>query len=128
MGNAVNGRTLAKAIAQRDAYAITFDRIFDNVSEILTPVVPIPLKANTNIGGHDLSPEDASLVSRFNMPVNIARTPSLTMPCGFTDDGAPVGFQLVARRLHEQQLLNLGAAYQSITPWHRAHPKDSRPS
>jgi amidase len=123
LGNAVSGRVLAEANAQRDAYAIAFDRLFDDVSAVLTPVIPIPLPANTNIGGGDLSPEQGLLVMRFNAPVDLARTPSLTMPCGFTEDGAPVGFQLVARRLQETRLLDLGAAYQGATEWHGAHPR-----
>jgi len=122
LGNAVSGRVLADANAVRDAYAIALDRLFDDVTAILTPVVPIPLAANTNIGGEDLSSEDGLLVVRFNLPVDMARVPSLTMPCGFTNDRAPVGFQLVARRLHEARLLDLGAAYQSATEWHEAHP------
>jgi amidase len=126
VGNAVSGRVLADANAVRDAYAIAFDRLFDEVSAVLTPVVPIPLAANTNIGGSDLSPEQGLLVMRFNLPVDMARTPSLTMPCGFTDDGAPVGFQIVARRLHESRLLDLGAVYQNTTDWHEKHPRMGR--
>ncbi len=122
-GNAVTGRALAEANAVRDAYAIAFDRLFDDVSAVLTPVIPIPLPANTNLGRNDLTPEQALLVMRFNMPVDMARAPSLTMPCGFTDDGGPVGFQLVGRRLDESQLFDLGAAYQSVTEWHQAHPR-----
>jgi amidase len=122
-GNAVTGRALAEANAVRDAYAIAFDRLFDDVSAVLTPVIPIPLPANTNLGGNDLTPEQALLVMRFNMPVDMARAPSLTMPCGFTDDGGPVGFQLVGRRLDESKLFDLGAAYQSVTEWHQAHPR-----
>ena len=122
-GNSVSGRALAEANAVRDAYAIAFDRLFDDVSAVLTPVIPIPLPANTNLGGSDLSPEQGLLIMRFNLPINMARAPSLTMPCGFTDDGAPVGFQLVARRLHEARLLELGAAYQGATDWHLAHPR-----
>lgn len=123
IGNAVSGRALADANAVRDAYAIAFDRLFDDVSAVLTPVIPIPLAANTNLGGSDLSPEQALAVMRFNLPVDMARTPSLTMPCGFTEDGAPVGFQIVARRLHETRLIDLGAAYQSATDWHERHPQ-----
>jgi amidase len=123
IGNAVSGRVLADANAVRDAYAIAFDRLFDDVSAVLTPVVPIPLPANTNIGGSDLSPEQGLLVMRFNLPVDMARTPSLTMPCGFSDDGAPVGFQIVARRLHEARLFDLGAVYQGATDWHKKHPR-----
>jgi amidase len=122
IGNSVSGRVLAEANAARDAYAIAFDRLFDEVSAVLTPVVPIPLRADTKIGGADLSPEEGLLVMRFNLPVDMARTPSLTMPCGFTEDRAPVGFQLVARRLHDADLLDLGAAYQAATKWHDAHP------
>jgi amidase len=123
LGNAVTGRVLAEANATREAYAIAFDRLFDKVSAVLTPVIPIPLPANTNLGGSDLTPEQGLLVMRFNIPVDMARTPSLTMPCGFTDDGGPVGFQLVARRLGEAQLFDLGAAYQGLTEWHLAHPR-----
>lgn len=126
LGNAVSGRALAEANATRDTYAIAFDRLFDDVSAVLTPVIPIPLPANTKLGGADLSPEQGLLIMRFNLPVNMARTPSLTLPCGFTDDGAPVGFQLVARRLHETRLLELGAAYQGATEWHRTHPRLGR--
>jgi amidase len=122
LGNAVSGRELAEANAVRDAYTIAFDRLFDDVTAILTPVVPIPLPANTNIGGEDLSSEDGLLVMRFNLPVDMARVPSLTMSCGFTNDRAPVGFQLVARRLHDARLLDLGVAYQCATEWHEAHP------
>jgi len=123
LGNAVTGRALAEANATRDAYAIAFDRLFDDVSAVLTPVIPIPLPADTNLGGNDLTPEEGLLVMRFNIPVDMARTPSLTMPCGFTNDGAPVGFQIVARRLAEPLLFELGAAYQSATEWHQAHPR-----
>ncbi len=123
LGNAVSGRALAEANAVRDAYAIGFDRLFDEVSAVLTPVIPLPLAADTNIGGSDLPPEQGLLLMRFNLPIDMARTPSLTMPCGFTGDGAPVGFQLVARRLHESRLLGLGAAYQGATGWHEAHPE-----
>lgn len=122
VGNAVSGRVLAEANSQRDAYAISFDRLFDEVSAVLTPVIPVPLPANTNLGGGDILPEHGAQVMRFNAPVDMARTPSLTMPCGFTDDGAPVGFQLIARRLQEARLLELGAAYQGATRWHETHP------
>lgn len=126
LGNSVSGRALAEANATREAYTIALDRLFDDVSAVLTPVIPIPLPANTKLGGADLSPEQGLLLMRFNLPVDMARTPSLTMPCGFTDDGAPVGFQLVARRLDEIRLLELGAAYQDATEWHEAHPRLGR--
>lgn len=126
LGNSVSGRALAEANATREAYTIALDRLFDDVSAVLTPVIPIPLPANTKLGRADLSPERGLLLMRFNLPVDMARTPSLTMPCGFTDDGAPVGFQLVARRLDEIRLLELGAAYQDATEWHEAHPRLGR--
>jgi amidase len=44
------------------------------------------------------------------------------MPCGFTANGLPVGFQLVGPHLSEDVLLRAGHAYQQATDWHTHHP------
>jgi amidase len=48
--------------------------------------------------------------------------PTITLPGGFTQAGMPVGFQLVAARLGEADLVRAGAAFQSISAWHQRHP------
>ncbi len=44
------------------------------------------------------------------------------MPCGFSGEGAPIGFQLVGPHLAEEVLLRAGHAYQQATDWHTRHP------
>jgi amidase len=49
-------------------------------------------------------------------------SPTITMPCGFTDGGMPIGFQLVGPHLAEDVLLRAGHAFQQATDWHTRHP------
>jgi amidase len=52
-------------------------------------------------------------------------SPTITMPCGFTDGGLPVGFQLVGPHLGEDVLLRAGHAFQQATDWHTRHHRCS---
>src|SRR5437879_15685 len=53
---------------------------------------------------------------------NLAGLPGLSLPCGFSTAGLPVGVQLVGRPFEETTLIGLGRAYQTITSWHRQRP------
>jgi aspartyl-tRNA(Asn)/glutamyl-tRNA(Gln) amidotransferase subunit A len=55
-------------------------------------------------------------------PSNVARTPALALPCGFSQDGLPLGLQLLARPFGDARLLRAGHAYQLATGWHLRHP------
>jgi aspartyl-tRNA(Asn)/glutamyl-tRNA(Gln) amidotransferase subunit A len=55
-------------------------------------------------------------------PSNVARTPALVLPCGFSRDGLPLGLQLIARAGGDAQVLRAGHAYQCATDWHRRRP------
>jgi aspartyl-tRNA(Asn)/glutamyl-tRNA(Gln) amidotransferase subunit A len=60
--------------------------------------------------------------SVFTNPFNITGHPALSLPCGFTGDALPVGLQIVGRCHEEAYLLRIGAAYESVTEWHRRRP------
>ena len=49
-------------------------------------------------------------------------SPTIALPCGFTDAGTPLGFQFVGRQLEEEMLVWAGYAWQTATDWHRKHP------
>lgn len=69
--------------------------------------------------------EDAEMLNallRFTCPFNMMCSPTITLPCGFTDAGTPVAFQLLGRHLEEETLVRAGHAYQTATDWHRRHP------
>lgn len=55
-------------------------------------------------------------------PSNVARTPALVMPCGFSKNGLPLGLQLLARPSGDALVLRAGHAYQQATEWHLRRP------
>ncbi len=68
--------------------------------------------------------EDAEMLNallRFTCPFNMTCSPTVTLPCGFTEAGTPVAFQFVGRHL-EEMLIRAGYAYETATDWHRRHP------
>lgn len=60
--------------------------------------------------------------TEFTMPMNLAGTPSITLPSGFSADGLPYAIQLAGRRLSEPLLCRLAHAYEQATSWHTKHP------
>jgi aspartyl-tRNA(Asn)/glutamyl-tRNA(Gln) amidotransferase subunit A len=58
----------------------------------------------------------------YNSPFNLAGTPALTLPCGFDEQGLPVGIQLAGRAWEEATLLRVGMHYQYATDWHLRRP------
>jgi aspartyl-tRNA(Asn)/glutamyl-tRNA(Gln) amidotransferase subunit A len=60
--------------------------------------------------------------TRLTMPFNATGQPALSLPCGFDDDGLPVGLQLAGRPYQEAALCGIGAAYERAAGWHRQRP------
>jgi amidase len=67
-------------------------------------------------------PELVSRLLRYTCPFDMTGNPTITLPGGFSDAGMPIAFQLVAAYLNEATLVRAGAAFQSVTSWHRRHP------
>ena len=61
-------------------------------------------------------------VGRFTFPFDLTGQPALTVPCGFTTNGLPIGLQLAGRHLADATLLRIGQAYQRMTDWHTHMP------
>jgi amidase len=60
--------------------------------------------------------------AEFTMPMDLAGTPAICLPCGFSPDGLPYSIQFSGRRLSETMLCRVAYAYEKATPWHRRHP------
>ena len=58
----------------------------------------------------------------FTIPCNMAGIPGISIPCGFTAEGLPVGLQLLGRNFDEETLLRAADAYQRETDFHRTQP------
>jgi len=96
-----------------------FEQFFEEYDFLITPTTPI---AAPTIEGHD-AVEQAGRLTRFTAPFNLAGLPALSLPCGFTKDGLPVGLQIVSRAWAEAKVLNLGYAFEQASEWHTHFPK-----
>jgi aspartyl-tRNA(Asn)/glutamyl-tRNA(Gln) amidotransferase subunit A len=56
---------------------------------------------------------------RLTMPFNITGLPSVSFPCGFSEQGLPIGLQIAGRPFEEATVLRIAHAYQQLTDWHR---------
>jgi aspartyl-tRNA(Asn)/glutamyl-tRNA(Gln) amidotransferase subunit A len=59
----------------------------------------------------------------FTISVNLAGIPGISIPCGFTTSGLPIGLQLLGRHFDEESVLRAAYAYEQATEWHRRRPK-----
>ncbi|MDD9894976.1 MAG: amidase, partial [Gammaproteobacteria bacterium] len=59
---------------------------------------------------------------QFTIPADLAGTPGLVLPCGFSDDGRPYAMQLLGTRHAEENLCRLGHAYEQANSWYQKHP------
>ncbi len=99
-----------------------FDTVFADHDLILAPTTPT---AAFKIGEKSDDPLQMYLNDIFTISVNLAGLPGLALPCGFTDDGLPIGFQLIGKHFDEPTVLRAGDAFQKSTDWHRRYAPDA---
>ncbi len=103
-GRAMKVRTLIR----RD-----YDRAFERVDALLTPVSPTP---PFKIGEKVEDPLAMYLSDIYTVTANLAGIPSLSVPCGFTSDGLPIGLQVLGNQFQEATILRLAHAYMQAFP------------
>jgi aspartyl-tRNA(Asn)/glutamyl-tRNA(Gln) amidotransferase subunit A len=91
-----------------------FLKAFKDVDAILTPTTPTPA---FRLGEKIDDPLSMYLADIFTISVNLAGLPGLSMPCGLSGDGLPIGFQLIGKPFREGDLLQTGLAYESSRPF-----------
>ncbi len=101
------------------------DMVFSKVDVLHTPglSVAVPSLADTDVAAGQGMPEMIARLSWTTRSNNYLGIPALAVPCGFTADGLPAGFQLMGRPFSEAQLFQLGHAYQGATDWHQGVPE-----
>jgi aspartyl-tRNA(Asn)/glutamyl-tRNA(Gln) amidotransferase subunit A len=95
------------------------EEFFESYDFLMIPSTPI---AAPTIAGHD-AVEQAARLTRFTAPFNLTGLPAISLPCGFTSDGLPVGLQIVSRAWADAKVLNAAYAYERATEWHKQRPK-----
>ncbi|MFZ3363754.1 MAG: amidase family protein, partial [Candidatus Acidiferrales bacterium] len=76
---------------------------------------------STTIGGESESVRGALV--RMNRPANFTGFPAISIPCGFTRNGLPIGMALHGPEWGEAKLLRIAFAYEQATEWHLQHPE-----
>jgi aspartyl-tRNA(Asn)/glutamyl-tRNA(Gln) amidotransferase subunit A len=94
--------------------------VFANVDVLVTPTVPnVPHRLA------EFGPDVATSMrlgvpyARNTSPFNVYAIPSISVPCGFTSDGMPIGLQISGPKGGEGIVFQLAAAYQRATKWNR---------
>jgi len=125
LGSAIKATQYLKAQRIRRKMQEYFLNIFKAADALVTPQVPITapkLDEKTVILGK--RPEEVpSALTRFTRIFNLNGFPSLSLPCGFSSSGMPIGLQVVGRPFDEETVLKVGHAYESQAPWKNQHPK-----
>ncbi len=108
-----------KALKVRALIREDFDRAFQDVDIILSATAPT---AAFKIGERLGDPLAMYLSDIFTIPCNMAGLPGISIPCGFTSAGLPVGLQLLGQTFEEEVVLRASDAYLRETNFHRMHP------
>lgn len=96
-----------------------FEAAFNNVDVLVSPTAPTTAFKS---GDKSADPLSMYLVDLMTIPVNLAGLPAMSVPCGFDSQGMPVGLQIIGNVLREDQVLQVGYAYEQATEWHRRSP------
>jgi aspartyl-tRNA(Asn)/glutamyl-tRNA(Gln) amidotransferase subunit A len=97
-----------------------FMQAFDACDIILSPVTPTPA---FKIGENTDDPLTMYLSDIFTLSANLAGIPGLSVPCGFSGDGLPIGLQLMGNYFAEPTILNAAYCFEQATEFHKMRAK-----
>lgn len=111
-----------KASRRRRELQVEYARATREVDLVASPTYPIdrrPFGDYPEIDGRRIGFDDAL---RYTMPFDLLGLPAISVPCGFSPDGFPIGLQLAARAFDEPSLFRAARAYEQASDWYRRHP------
>ena len=120
----VSGADYVEAQRARTLFLEETRRIFEEFDILVGPTLPITAHA---IGAGEVQIGDVTLAStpaltQYTRPFNLNGNPAVTVPCGFSDEGLPIGLQLAGRPFEEGTTLRAAYAYERATVWHKRRP------
>jgi aspartyl-tRNA(Asn)/glutamyl-tRNA(Gln) amidotransferase subunit A len=86
---------------------------------VITPTSPTTA---FNIGEKAQNPLQMYLSDIYTISANLAGVPAISVPCGFTKAGLPVGLQILAKPFAEETIFRTAYAYEQATEWHKIKP------
>jgi aspartyl-tRNA(Asn)/glutamyl-tRNA(Gln) amidotransferase subunit A len=120
----IDSTAYAQARQELDRLRRTIGEVFGEVDFLITPTTPVP--PITIEEALKMSPDPAGeLWLRNTRPFNAYGFPTISIPCGFTRAGLPIGLQIAGPNFAEASLLSFACAYEQATDWHKHTPKPS---
>jgi aspartyl-tRNA(Asn)/glutamyl-tRNA(Gln) amidotransferase subunit A len=96
-----------------------FEAAFASVDVLVCPTAPTTA---FKIGDKSTDPLSMYLIDLMTIPVNLAGLPAISVPCGFDQQGLPVGLQIIGNVLREDAVFQVAYAYEQATEWHKHSP------
>lgn len=123
-GRALSARELASALQRLTQFERSIIRQFAHVDAVLTPAMALTPRP---VGWYDMQDAERNFEQQVQYTpwtsfVNVSGLPAITLPVSMTDDGLPMGVQLIGRPGGEHTLLALGSQLERRLAWHRRHP------
>ncbi|TET47063.1 Asp-tRNA(Asn)/Glu-tRNA(Gln) amidotransferase subunit GatA [Candidatus Aerophobetes bacterium] len=98
-----------------------FEEVFQSHDAVVTPVSPtVAFKIGEKID----DPLKMYLSDIFTISANLAGIPGISIPCGYSREGLPIGLQILTKAFDETTLLRVAYAYEQNTHWHKREPED----
>jgi aspartyl-tRNA(Asn)/glutamyl-tRNA(Gln) amidotransferase subunit A len=108
-----------KASQVRTLMRKDFEEVFQKVHVIVAPTAPTPA---FRIGEKTEDPLQMYLSDIHTIPVNLAGIPAISIPCGFSREGLPIGLQIMGKHFDEEMLLRVAYAFEQNTDFHLKKP------
>lgn len=126
MGLEMTESDYEQALALRAEIARRFEQQLADVDAVICPSGGnvFEVEKEVQYGNMEtLKPVIKNFQGQFTIPADLAGTPAITVPCGFSDGGAPYAVQFLGRKLSELSLCRIAHAYEQATSWHTKHPR-----
>ena len=121
-GRSLDGRAVAKMLLRREAFRSQLNVLFNAIDLLIVPVMNVAAPTLADLAAAGRAPAVVEARLRFTAPFDMSGHPTLTLPGGKTNNGLPVGFQIVGRPMEEALILRAGHAFQQATSWHKRRP------
>ncbi|WP_375741400.1 amidase [Pseudomonas boanensis] len=121
-GRALSGMDYQRVLLDAQRFNGELEALLNQVDLLIAPVQPIAAPTHEQLANLAQDPEANRRLIQFTAPFNVSGHPCLSLPCGFTDSGLPIGVQFIAGKGEEGLLCRAGMALQKVTDWHKARP------
>jgi aspartyl-tRNA(Asn)/glutamyl-tRNA(Gln) amidotransferase subunit A len=125
MGQSFSGVDLQKANHERKEFWDSIRPFFEKYELLLTPTLAVPPFDVESMGPRHIDGVKVSPTGwlNFTFPFNLTGQPAATVPAGWTDDGLPIGLQIIGRRHDDVTVLRAAAAFEEAAPWAQRRPQ-----